>query len=143
MEQFSLKKGQAFLALVFFIGGIVSVASLLIAFLAASSIDTGYGAAASANAEAAATAGAEDGLLQLNRDASFPTGSSMSDPYTVTPSGSAGTATVTITQNSPSSGLITILSSVTVLGHTKKIDVVVSENSSNGQINVISWTEVQ
>lgn len=143
MEQFSLKKGQAFLALVFFIGGIVSVASLLIAFLAASSVDTGYGAAASANAEAVAIAGAEDGLLQLNRDSSFPTGSSMSDPYTITPSSSAATATVTITQNSPSSGLVTILSAATALGHTKKIDVVVSENPSTGQVSIISWTEVQ
>jgi hypothetical protein len=143
VEQFSFKKGQAFLALVFFIGGIVSVASLLIAFLAASSIDTGYGAAASANAEAAAIAGAEDGLLQLNRDALFPTGSSMSDPYTITPSGSVITATVTITQNSPSSGLTTILSSATVSGHTKNIDVVVSDNATTGQTGVVSWTEIQ
>lgn len=131
------------MALVFFIGGIVAVASLLIAFLAGSSVDTGYGSAAAASAEAVATAGAEDGLLQLNRDATFPTGSSMSDPYTVTPSSSVASATVTITQNSPSSGLITILSVATVSGHTKKIDVVAEETPSTGEVNLVSWTEIQ
>lgn len=141
MEQLFLKRGQAFLALVFFIGGIVAVASLLVAFLAASSIDTGYGAAAAAKAEAAATAGAEDALLQLDRNPSF-SYTSTSTPYTVS-AGSSTSATVTVTQNTPSAGLITILSISTVSGHTKKIDVVASENPSTYQISVVSWTEVQ
>lgn len=140
MEQLSLKKGQAFLALVFFIGGLVAVASLLIAFLAGSSIDTGYGVAASANAEAAATAGAEDGILQLARNSNFFNTSG----YAVSAGTStAASATVTVTQNSPASGLATVLSVSTVSGHTKKIDVVVSENSATGQTNVVSWTEIQ
>jgi hypothetical protein len=126
------------LALVIFIGGIVAVGGLLIAFFAASSVDTGYGVAAEFNAEAAATAGAEDGLLQLDRSAQFFNTSG----YSVS-AGSSTTATVTVTQNTPSTGLATILSVATVSGHTKKIDVVVSENASTEQVSVVSWTEVQ
>jgi uncharacterized protein (UPF0333 family) len=134
----SFNKGQAFLALVIFIGGIVAVAGILIAFFAASSVDTGYGVAAEFNAEAAATAGAEDALLQLDRNAQFFNTSG----YTVSASSSM-TATVTVTQNTPSTGLATILSVATVSGHTKKINIIVSENASTEQVSVVSWTEVQ
>jgi hypothetical protein len=136
------RNGQAFLALTFFIGGILAVAGILIAFLALSAVSTGYGIAASARAEEAATAGAEDALLQLDRNAAFPQGSGMSNPYTITTSSST-TATVTVTQGSPSAGLVTIFSAATVSGHAKKISVVVSENISTGQIGIVSWTDVQ
>ena len=130
--------GQAFLALTFFIGGILIVAGILIGFIALSYVDTGYGVAASAKAEAAATAGAEDGLLQLDRNAAFfnTTGYSVS-------SASSTTATVTVTPSSTSPGLVTILSVSTVSGHVKKINVVVSENASTGQTSVVSWTDIQ
>ena len=121
-----------------FVGGIVLVAGMLTAFLAISSLDTGYGVAAAFNAESAAAAGAEDGLLQLDRNYQF----SNTSGYSLAV-GTSTTATVTVTQNSPSSGFATILSTATVSGHTKKIDVVVSENPSTGQINIVSWTEVQ
>ncbi|HUC01496.1 MAG TPA: hypothetical protein VMA75_01165 [Candidatus Paceibacterota bacterium] len=131
------KKGQAFLALTFFIGGILAIAGILIAFFALSYIDTGYGAAASFRADAAATAGAEDALLQLDRNAAF----SNTSGYAVN-SGSAS-ATVTVTQNSPSAGQVAILSASTVGGHTKKISAVVSEDPTTGQVSVVSWTEIQ
>lgn len=138
MQSSFYKKGQAFLALTFFIGGILAVAGILIAFLALSYVNTGYGVAEASKADAAATAGAEDALLQLDRNAQF----SNTSGYSVVSAGS-GTATVTVTQNSPSSGLVTILSSATVSGHTKKIDVIISENASTGQVNVVSWTDIQ
>ena len=137
---FCNRNGQAFLALTFFIGGILAVAGILIAFLALSSVNTGYGVAASARAEEAATAGAEDALLQLDRNAAFST--AVSGPYTVS-SASSTTATVTVAQNSPSAGLVTILSTATVSGHAKKISVVVSENAFTGQVSVVSWTDIQ
>jgi hypothetical protein len=124
----------------FFIGGILAVAGILIAFLAISYLDTGYGVAAAAKAEEAATAGAEDALLQLDRYAAFST--VVSGPYTVS-SASSTTATVTVTPNVPSAGLITILSTATVSGHAKKINVVVSENASTGKVSVVSWTNIQ
>jgi uncharacterized protein (UPF0333 family) len=131
-------RGQAFLAVTFFIGGILAVAGILIAFLALSQVDAGYGVAAAAKAEAAATAGAEDGLLQLDRNAAF----SNTTGYSVS-SASSTTATVTVTQNSPSIGLVTILSVATVSGHDKKISVVVSENASTGQTSLVSWMDIQ
>ncbi len=142
MEKTFFYKGQAFLALTFFIGGILAVASILIAFLTLSSINTGYGIAAAFKAEAAATAGVEDGLLQLDRNAAFSTALMSGGNYSVS-SASSTTATVTVTQNSPSSGLVTILSVATVSGHTKKISAVVSENATTGQVSVISWTDIQ
>jgi hypothetical protein len=135
MEHLSLREGQSFLAVVIFIGGIVTVAALLIAFFAASAVDTGYGVAAAFNAESAATAGVEDGLLQLNRNSQF----SNTSGYPVAV-GTSTTATVTVT---PSSSQTTILSAATVSGHTKKINVVVSVNSSTGAIDILSWTEIQ
>jgi hypothetical protein len=139
---FYSRNGQAFLALTFFIGGILAVAGILIAFLTLSSVNAGYGIAASAKAEEAATAGAEDALLQLDRNAAFPQGSGMSNPYTITTSSST-TATVTVTPSSTSPGLVTILSASTVSGHTKNISVVVSENAFTGQVSVVSWTDIQ
>jgi len=141
MEHLSFRKGQTFLAVVLFIGGIVMVAGLLIAFFAASSLDAGYGVAAAFSAESTATAGAEDALLQLDRNPQFPTGSSMSVPYTFT-SGSS-TASVNVTQGSPASSEATILSAATVSGHTKKIQVIVSLNASTTAVTIVSWTEVQ
>jgi hypothetical protein len=132
----SRKNGQAFLALTFFIGGILAVAGILIAALALSYIDTGYGVAASFRAEAAATAGAEDGVLQLDRNAQF-----QSAGYTVS-AASSTTATVTVTQSSPAAGQATILSVATVSGHTKKVNVVVSI-SAVGQVSVVSWADIQ
>jgi hypothetical protein len=131
-------KGQAFLAMTFFIGGILVVAGILIAFITISYVDTGYGVAASARAEEAATAGAEDGLLQLDRNAAF----SNTTGYSVS-SASSTMATVTVTQNSPSTGLVTILSAATVSGHAKKVSIVVSLNASTGQVSVVSWTNIQ
>jgi hypothetical protein len=132
------RSGQAFLALMLFIGGVLVVAGALIALFAMSYVDTGYGVAASFKAQAAATAGAEDGLLQLDRDPLF----SNTAGYTVT-SSSSTTATVTVTQNSPSAGLVAILSASTVSGHVQNISVVVSENAVTGQTSIVSWTDIQ
>jgi hypothetical protein len=120
------------------IGSIVAIVGLLIAVLAASSAESGYGVAATSNANSAATAGVEDALLQLDRNFSF----SNTSGYTVS-SASSTTATVTVTQNAPVAGQAAILSVATVQGHTQKISVVVAENSATGQISVVSWKEVQ
>ena len=129
------EKGQVFLAFVFFIGGILAVIGLLIAFFAMSSVDTSYGVSASFNAEAVATAGAEDALLKIDRNAAF-----SSAGYAV----SSGSSTATVVVTNPSSAnQATILSTAVVSAHTKKIQVIVSEDASSGQISVISWTEIQ
>jgi uncharacterized protein (UPF0333 family) len=129
-------KGQAFLALVFLIGTVIVLVGATLAFLASSYVDTSYGYRSSVQADAAANSGAEDAMLQLQRDSAF-----ASSGYTVT-SGST-TATVTVTQSTPSAGFITILSTATVSGYTRKIDIVLAVNSLTEQTTVVSWQEVQ
>jgi len=126
------RRGQAFLALIFFIGGIVLLIGITIAFLANSFIDSGYGYKAALQAEAVATSGANDAMLQLQRNSGFSSGG-----YNMTVGSS--TATVTVTQNSPSSGFITILSTATVSNRTRNVNVVLSLNATTSQTSVVSW----
>ncbi|HEX4104397.1 MAG TPA: hypothetical protein VHZ04_02890 [Candidatus Paceibacterota bacterium] len=135
-------KGQAFLALVFIIGAIVILTGVTLALFASSFVDSGYGYQASAEAQAVATAGVEDALLQLNRNANFPCSTVDASGYAL-PVGSS-TATVTVTQTCPAtSGSATILSVATVSSHTSKLTVVASVNASTSQVNVVSWTPTQ
>lgn len=129
--------GQTFLALVFLIGGIITFAGITLAFLATSFIDSGYGFNASVNAEAAAASGAQDAMIQLQRNPSF----SSTSGYSLVVGST--TATVTVNQNTPSTGFITALSKATVSGRVKKVQVVLSENASTTQLSVVSWQEIQ
>lgn len=136
MALVSSKRAQAFLSLVFVIGGIVAVIGVLLAFLANTFIDTGYGYQASATAEAVATSGAEDALLQLDRNASF-----SSSGYSLAVGSS--TATVVVTNNAAATGAVTVLSTASVSNRTRKVQVVLSETTSTGQLTITSWQEIQ
>lgn len=131
-----IREGQSFLALVILIGGLVSVVGVLLAFFANSFIDSGYGYQASASAEAAAVSGAEDAILQLNRNASFATSS-----YTLAVGST--TATINVTQNLPLTNFVTVTSTASVSGRTRKVNVVLSKNASTSQMTIVSWQEVQ
>lgn len=129
--------GQSLLALVILIGGIILAAGISLALITASFVDSGYGYQASEQAEAVATAGAEDALLQLARNNTF----SNTGGYALTLASS--TATVTVTQNSPSANYITVLSTATISFHVKKVQIVLWENPATGQTTITSWIEVQ
>jgi hypothetical protein len=122
--------------MVFFVGGIMIVVGITMAVIAATFIDTGYGVQASNAAEAAATAGAEDAYIQLVRNSTF----SNTSGYNI--ANGSSTATVTATQNSPSSGYVTVIATATVNGRTRKVQVVFAVNSATGQIAVVSWADV-
>ena len=128
-------QGQTFLALIFLIGGAVVAIGLTLAFFASSFIDTGYGYRSAVQAEAVATSGAQDALLQLNRNSGFSNTSGYSIPV------GSSTAVVTVTQNSPSAGYATILSAATVSNRTKNISIVVAINATTSQIAIVSWQE--
>lgn len=130
-------KGQAFLALVFLIGTIVVLIGVTLAFLANSFVDTGYGYQDLIQAQSLATSGAEDALLQLDRS-----GTSW-NPGTYTLFVGSSTASVTVTQNSPSTNYYTIISAATVSNHVGKVDVVAYVASSTSQVSIISWQNVQ
>ena len=128
-------RGQAFLALVLLVGGAMTLIGLTLAFIATSFIDTGYGYQAITQAQSTATSGAQDALLQLDRNASF--GSVGGSTYTL-PVGSS-TATVTVTQSSPSTGYDTIVSTSIIANRTGKVTVIAAVNATTSQVTVMSW----
>lgn len=123
------------MALMFLIGTAVVTIGLTLAFFATSFTDTGYGYRAAVQAEAAATSGAEDALLQLDRNSAFST-AFFSFGYSV-PVGSS-TALVKVTN---SGGVATIASVATVSNRTANISVVALVNSTTSQITITSWKE--
>lgn len=127
------KRGQAALSFVFLIGIITLSIGVTVALLAASFLNSGYGFQSANKATALAYAGAEDALMKLARNKDF---SSVS-PYSV-PVGS-DSASVTVNQNSPLTGQAKIISTATSFFQQKKIQVVVSINSTTGEVNVVSW----
>ncbi len=127
----SVAAGQAIIALVLFIGGIITVLALAIAFLTNSFINTTAGFQAAEKAQAVATAGAQDALTRLNRN------KSLSGIYKVSTDGDS--ATVTVSQDTPTTTLVTILSSSTVSMRQKVIKVIVSRDPVDGTITLISW----
>ena len=128
--------GQATLSLVFLIGGIIILVGVSLSFLVISFISSGYGYQASNRALGAATGGVEDALLRLVRDTDL----TALTPYEV-PLDSY-TANVTVTQDSPVAGLVTILSYATVAGYQRRIQAVVAVDSDTGQVSLISWDQL-
>lgn len=132
-----MKKGQSLLALVLLMGSIVGMIGLTIALLANSFLDSGYGYQASATAEAAANSGAEDALLQLDRNPNF------SNPTGYTLNVSTTQAMVSVAQDTPAINLIAVTSTATVGGRTRNVSVLVAKDASTTRITVVSWKEVQ
>ena len=129
------RSAQTFLALVFLIGGIITLAGITLAFLATSFIDSGYGYMAAVNAETAAASGIQDAMLQLDRNPNF-----SSAGYSLAVGST--TATITVTQF-PITNTVNILSQATNAARTKKINVVLYENVSTTQLSIVSWQEIQ
>lgn len=134
--RYNNREGQAFLALVLVIGGILVTAGIVLAIVVASSVNSTYGYQASQNAEAIATAGAEDALMELNRQ-----GGSFSALSTVGYGIAAAIPSVAVTQNSPAAGEVTITSSATVSQRTRNVRVIAAEDATTGRITIISWQE--
>lgn len=130
------RSGQSFLSLVLLIGAIIAMIGVTIALFANAFVDSGYGYQASAQAEVVATSGAEDALIQLDRNAAF-----SSTGYSL-PVGSSS-ATVSVTQNSPSANYINVSSTATISSHQRTIQIVLVKNATTSQVTVVSWQEVQ
>ncbi|MGC8775802.1 MAG: hypothetical protein ACP5QN_00600 [Minisyncoccia bacterium] len=130
------KRGQAALSTILLIGGIIVLISITLVIIISSYASSAYSYQNAQKALAVANAGAEDGLLQLIRNKNFQDTSG----YLVY-SGS-DTATVTVTQNSPATGQVTILSVANVFNYNKKVRMIVSINS-NGEVRVIKREQVE
>lgn len=128
--------GQAAISFVFVIGGIIILIGITLAFLNAGFLSSSYGFVASEQALATAQAGVQDATLQLERNMSF----SSPGGYGITVG--SYSATVTVTQNSPAAGLVTIVSFATVSFHTRKIQAVASVNATTGAVSLVSSQEI-
>ncbi len=128
--------GQTFLALVFLIGGLIATVAITFAILSVSFAGQTYAFQSATVAEAAATAGVEDAQVQLIRNSSFSSGG-----YTV--NSGAANASVVVTQNSPATGFVTVVSASTVALNIRKIQAVFYENASTSQISLASWQFTQ
>ncbi len=124
--------GQAALATSFVIGVTVLFAGITMSFLASSFLQATYGFQAASRANAAASAGIQDALLQLARNKDFAPGT-----YSI-PLGFA-TTTVTVTRDSPVAGRITILATSTVQRYEQRLRAVVSVSTSTGHVDLLSW----
>jgi hypothetical protein len=131
----SARRGQAALSLVFLIGGIALLVAVTLSLVAINFLNSTFAFRSANQAMNMAAGGAEDALLRLNRNPAF-----SSEGYFI-PSLCVLSActTVTVTQNSPSSGQATIVSTATVSYSQRKIQVVVSIDQNTGQINIVSW----
>jgi hypothetical protein len=130
--------GQAFLSTILIIGGVMVFVGAAVAFLAMTFIDSGYGLQSSNLAESVATAGVNDAYLHLVRNSSFAIATTTN--FT---SLSSGSATVTVTQGSPTTSQVMVFSSATVGGRTRKIMAIFLVASSTGQVTIGSWQDVQ
>jgi hypothetical protein len=131
------RAGQAALSFIFLVGSVVILVGVTLGFLVTSFVNTSFGFVAAQKALAVADAGARDAYLRLlrNKDLTSPSG------YTV-PLGS-DSATVTVTQASPSTGFVTIVSVATISFHTRRVQIIASVASSTGQVNLVSRREIQ
>lgn len=125
-----------FVGMVLLIGSVIAIVSLLLLFLSGALVSTGYGIKNTTAAQAAATAGAEDAMLKLERGAiaSFPAS------YTISANGT--TATILVGNDAPAAGFVTVTSTATVANHESIVRVVMVENTSS-PMSVVSWKVLQ
>lgn len=132
----SWSTGQATLALVFLIGGIIVVIGVSLIYIVMSFITSGYGFQSSNRALAVAAAGVDDAIIKLIRNKDF----SAALPYDV-PVGTY-TARVSVAQNAPASGQATIVSTAAVAAYKRKIQAVVAVDPKTGQVKLVSWDQL-
>lgn len=131
----SNRQGQTVLSLVFLIGGIIVLAGITLAFLTSSFLNSTHGFRISERARALAASGVYDALLRLARNKDLQAAS-----YTI----SAGndSATVSVTQDSPATGLVTITSTSIISNRQKRIRAIVSRNATSSELYLVSWDQI-
>ena len=131
--------GQAALAMVFLVGGIIVVVGITLAFLAISFINSSFGFQSANRALALASSGVADALVRLTRNFQFSDAVGYCVPEGGTVPCPSGAATVTIVPvaNLPGQNLITSVASVG--SNSRKIEVVVGINATTTQVSVLSW----
>lgn len=115
------------------------VVGAILTFLVIGFINSTFGFRASTEALSIASAGIDDALLQLTRNKDF---SEQSGYCVPSDSCTESDALVVVTQNSPSTGFVSIISTARVDRRERIIKAVASVSSSTGQVQMISWNLV-
>lgn len=132
----SSRKSQAVMSLVFLIGAIIVIAGLTLAFVMISFMNSTIGLQASHRALFAAAAGVHDALLMLARNKDFSPPQAYAVPF------GAYAASVTVAQNAPSMGLVTITSDAVVSSRERKIQAIAAVDSYTGDVTLVSFKEL-
>lgn len=135
-----MHSGQAALSTVFLIGGIIVLFGISLAMIALAFSDSTLGFQAANKALAFAKGGVADAALQLARNKDF-SSAGYCVPAAVMPCPS-GYATVTVTQNSPSSGKATVISDATFNRRRRKVQVIYQVSASSTQVVPVSQQEL-
>lgn len=130
------RQGQTALSLTFLIGTIILFAGVAIALVVMSFLNATYGYQAATRAYAAASGGVQDGLLQLIRNKTFSSPGGYSVPL------NSYSASVTVNQNTPITGQVTIVSAATVSNYTRRIQAIASVSTSTGQVDLLLWQSI-
>lgn len=119
------------------IGTIMIELGLALTFVIYLSNLSSYGVRLSQEALYAARTGVNDAILRTVRDKNFPSGYSV---YTIT----IGRANVevTVNKNIPSTNQNTIKAVATVLTRKKTMEAVISIDSNNGEVAIVSFGEI-
>lgn len=123
------------LPLVFLIGGVTVLIGFTLAFLAHVFVVNSFGFQISERAKAVAASGVYDALLRLDRN------KDLSGSYTLPLDGNS--TDVTIVQDTPAVGMVSITSISTISSRQRKIRAVVSRSPDTGQIALRSWVYAQ
>lgn len=141
MDMTKIRGGQAALSTVFLIGGIIVLFGISLAMIALAFSDSTLGFQAANRALALARGGVADAELQLVRNKDFTNTSGYCVPAMVPPC-SSGYATVTVTQNSPAAGKVTVVSDATFNRRRRKVQVIYQVSSSTTQVVPVSQQEL-
>lgn len=123
--------GQAVLAPVLIIGSIVMLLGVTLTFLANSLINITGGFQAAEQAQSVAFSGVYDALMRLSRAKGF------YGAYVVPIND--WSANVAVVQDFPSVGLVEITSDAVASRRRREVRAIVSRNSINGAISLVSW----
>ena len=128
-------KGIAAIPTVIIFGGIIAEIAIATTFLSLAFTNTSLGLRLSAEAFGAAQSGVEDAVLRLARDRNYQNISGYSLAV------GRATATITITQGSPSANQATILSTGTSFRRKRAVRAIVTIDDVSGVVSLVSLKE--
>ena len=145
------QSGAATLPVILLISGIVIELAIAGVVVSALLTNTIFSSRLSAEALAAARAGAQDAIIRIIRYKNCPGPDGCPSSYclngaldypTCTANGTIAGPTTSVTMSNSGSGIITVTSIGTAVTRKKKVEAVVGVDTSSGKISILSLEEV-